>query len=80
MAVLECFLEKTPLSPLGVKNPTPKVQFQPHIEFGELLVSLGFGLCHRGNDFALEVEMTHWSGMTLNYISQEVPSEFILMG
>jgi hypothetical protein len=37
------------------ENPTPEVQFQPHIELGELLMSLGFGLCLHGINFALEV-------------------------
>jgi hypothetical protein len=37
------------------KKPTSQVQFQPHIEFGKLLVSLGFGLCLHGNNFALKV-------------------------
>jgi hypothetical protein len=40
---------------LAFKNPTSKAQFQPRIEFGELLVSLGFGLCLCGNNFMLEV-------------------------
>jgi hypothetical protein len=62
------------------ENPTPQVQFQPHIELGELLLSLGFGLCLRGNNFVLEVEITHWSGITLNYVSREVPGEFTPMG
>jgi hypothetical protein len=37
------------------KNPTPQVQFRPHIELGELLVTLPFGLCLCGNNFALGI-------------------------
>jgi hypothetical protein len=42
-AVLECFLEKTPLSPLGVKSPF-QCSFQ--VQFSIQILSFGINMCY----------------------------------